>query len=135
MITVTDFYPELTFKTSRSSGKGGQNVNKVSSKVELNFDVAKSELLSEEKKVLIFRKLHKKINKAGILQIVVQSERSQLQNKEIAVKKFYGLILECFKEKKKRIATKPGKASKEKRIQAKKIKSEKKKLRNSKNFF
>jgi len=132
--TSVNFYPEFTFKTSRSSGKGGQNVNKVSSKVELNFDIAQSELLSDAEKQFLLKKIHNRINKNGILQIIVQSERSQLQNKEAAVKKFHQLLTECFKEKKKRIATAPNKTSKEKRIKGKKIKSEKKNLRSKKYF-
>ncbi len=123
------FEPELTFKTSRSSGAGGQNVNKVSTKVELDFDVVNSTLLTEEQKTTIQKKLENKITKEGILQIIVQAERSQLGNKEIAIKKFYDLIHKCFIEKKKRRPTKPSKGSKERRLQSKKINSEIKKSR------
>lgn len=124
--------PEFKFKTSRSSGAGGQNVNKVSTKVELDFDVANSALLSTEQKEIILEKLAGKINKEGILQIVAQTERSQLGNKEIAIKKFYTLVNNCFAVKKKRKATKPSKASKEKRLQTKKRASEIKKSRQTK---
>ena len=124
--------PEFQFKTSRSSGAGGQNVNKVSTKVELDFDVANSALLSAEQKEIILEKLAGKINKEGILQIVSQTERSQLGNKEIAIKKFYTLVNNCFVVKKKRKATKPSKASKEKRLQTKKRSSEIKKSRQTK---
>lgn len=120
------FEPEFIFKTSRSSGKGGQNVNKVSSKVELDFDIQNSQLLSDQQKDLLLSKLTNRINKEGILQIISQSERSQLANKEKAIKKFYELLIKSFKPKKKRIATKPGKAAKEKRIKKKKLVSEKK---------
>ena len=120
---------EIFFKASRSSGKGGQNVNKVSTKVELNFDVAKSKLLTEEEKEIIFSKLRQHINKEGILKIVSQESRSQLMNKEIALKKFAALLALSFQKTKKRIHTKASKSSKEKRLKIKKQRSEIKKYR------
>jgi ribosome-associated protein len=128
------FEPEIYFKASRSSGSGGQNVNKVSTKVELNFDVSKSKLLTEEQKQIIFSKLNSRINKEGVLKIVVQETRSQLENKEIALKKFRGLIQFAFHKAKKRIRTRVSKASKEKRLLSKKKHSEQKKNR-SKDWF
>jgi len=88
-------------------------------------------LLTEQQKTMIFKKFKNKINKEGVLQMVVQTERSQLANKQIAIEKFYSLLEKCFIEKKKRRPTKPSKSSKEKRIKTKKMKSEIKKLRKS----
>ena|ERR1035438_8238634 len=123
---------ELFFTASRSSGSGGQNVNKVSTKVELHFDVMNSKLLTDEQKQLIFLKLKNHINKDGILKITVQETRSQFENKEIALKKFHSFIAFSFQRPKKRIRTKATKSSKEKRIQQKKRKGEIKKMRREK---
>ncbi len=123
------FLPELKFKTSRSGGKGGQNVNKVSTKVELNFDVKGSAMLNDEQKAVIMEKLAHRINKEGVLQIIVQESRSQLANKELAVQRFDALIKACFVRKKKRVKTKPSKAMKAKRLEKKRKHSEKKKER------
>ncbi|MBI4931534.1 MAG: aminoacyl-tRNA hydrolase [Bacteroidetes bacterium] len=128
------FESEIYFKASRSSGSGGQNVNKVSTKVELNFDVSNSRLLTDEQKRRISEKLFNFINKEGILKITSQESRSQLANKEITLKKFRKLIASCFEKKKKRIHTKATKGSKEKRLSRKKKHSDLKKGR-SRNWF
>jgi ribosome-associated protein len=130
----TDFSSEWKFTMSRSSGKGGQNVNKLSTKVELHFDYLNSNLISDEQKDLVATKLAGFINKEGILKIVSQEDRSQLLNKENTIEKFYALLEKAFKKKKKRIPTKRSKQSKLKRLKAKKIHSEKKRLRTGRDF-
>ena len=119
---------EFTFKTSRSGGSGGQHVNKVSTKVELDFDVVNSKILTEEQKDIITNKLAARITVEGILQVICQTERSQLRNKIAAIAKFHELIDACFVVIKKRKVTKVSKAVKERRLLAKKRNAEIKKL-------
>jgi ribosome-associated protein len=133
-IRDTDFSSELLFQTSRSGGAGGQNVNKVSSKVELGFDVAGSKILSEHQKAILMDKLDSRINKEGILKIVSQTDRSQLGNKQIVIKAFFDLLEKAFRPVKKRVKTKPSKASKRRRLEGKKKNSEKKTQRNKGNW-
>ncbi len=124
-----DLYNELVFTTSRSSGPGGQNVNKVNSKVTLKFDVIHSLILTAEDKQLIIEKLATKITKEGLLMITSQEKRSQLENKEDVVGKLNKLFVKAFTPRKKRKATRPGKAAVRKRIGDKKQQSEKKQWR------
>lgn len=119
-----DVYNEITFNTARSGGKGGQNVNKVETMVEGRWNVAASGLFDNEQKERIFEKLSNKITSDGFLLVKSQTARTQLGNKEEVVKKINALIKDAFFKKKTRIATKPSAASKEKRVQKKKNKSE-----------
>lgn len=128
-IIKRDFSSEITFKASRSSGPGGQNVNKVNSKVELRFHIESSQLLSEAEKALVKNKLHNYINSKGELLLVSQTERSQLKNKENCIVKFNILISKSLVVKKKRRPTIPSMASKVRRIDQKQALSNKKKLR------
>lgn len=116
-----DVSKEITFKTARSGGKGGQNVNKVETMVEGYFHVSSSQLFSDEQKLVIQKKLDNKINSEGFLQVRSQVHRSQLSNKEEVIEKMNNLIFHALKKEKKRIATKPSGTSKEKRIESKKI--------------
>lgn len=120
---------EVSFKTSRSGGSGGQHVNKVSTKVELDFDVLESKVLTDEEKALVSEKLASRLTTDGILQVISQSERSQLRNKKVALEKFQELIQACFVVPKKRKPSKVPRRVKEKRLLTKKMKAEIKKLR------
>ena len=112
---------ELVYKAIRSGGAGGQHVNKVSSKVQLLFDIKNSKGLSHEEKDRLLEKLVNQLNKLGVLLLSADKSRSQLQNRTLVTKRFYTLIEEGLKVQKKRRATKPSKASKEKRLLKKKI--------------
>jgi ribosome-associated protein len=120
---------ELLFSTSRSSGPGGQNVNKVNTKVELRFNVEGSSNLSVQEKEIILEKLRRKINADGELIVTSQSERTQLMNRKKAEEKFFKILASALTEKPVRYATRPTKASKTERLEKKKIRGTIKKLR------
>ena len=120
------FLPEITFQTSRSSGPGGQNVNKVESRVELRWHLMESQLLIEPQKTLILEKIANQLTTEGLLLITAQDDRSQLRNKEIALARFYELLLKSLRRPKPRTATKPSKSAVRKRLEGKKIHSDKK---------
>lgn len=124
-----DFTKELDLSASRSSGPGGQNVNKVSTKMTLRFDVPQSELLPEEAKEILLNKWANKLTTEGVLILQSQVKRTQLQNKTVVIDKFYNLLEKAFQEKKPRKVSKPSKAAIEKRLEEKKRISEKKKWR------
>ncbi len=121
-----DILKELTFKTSRRGGKGGQHVNKVSTKVELNFDLKSTSLFTDEEKVRLFLKLANRINSDGILQIITEEERSQIKNKERSIQKLLILLKTALFIPKIRKASKPKKSAIEKRLKSKQITSLKK---------
>ena len=124
----------MIFSATRSSGAGGQHVNKVSSRIELRFSIVQSNWLTEEEKSLIQKKLNNRINSEGELIITAQDHRSQVKNKELAIDKFFHLLATALKQPKKRLATRPSRASKIKRLESKRMHAQKKKLRDRNNI-
>ena len=122
-------YKELQFKAVRSSGAGGQHVNKVSSKVELSFDILNSEFISERERILLLKNLATRLTKEGILQLSSGESRSQHTNKEKVVKRLFQLLDKGLIVPKKRRPTTISRAQKQKRLNQKKKHSEKKGLR------
>ena len=118
--SVMDIAEEIKFKTARSGGKGGQNVNKVETMVEGYWSIAYSSLLTEEQRALLLEKLANKITSQGYLLVKSQTERSQLGNKQQVIRKMNLLVTRALLIPKKRKPTKPGKAAGEKRIEIKK---------------
>jgi len=128
-VPVNDFSSEIFFKTARSGGSGGQNVNKVETMAEALWAVAASRFFTDEEKELIQEKLKNKINKDGFLAVKSSETRSQLENKHIAQQKMEQLVAKSLIKPKKRKPTKPSKAAKEKRLEGKKKESLKKEMR------
>ncbi|MFN5170159.1 MAG: alternative ribosome rescue aminoacyl-tRNA hydrolase ArfB [Cyclobacteriaceae bacterium] len=129
MIQAQQLFPELTFTTSRSGGPGGQNVNKVSSKVTMRWPVADSTLLTPEQKALLLARWRSRLTTAGELLLSSQESRSQAENKALVIDKLNHLLAQAFTPRKARKATRPTKAAKKRRVDAKKRHSEKKKWR------
>ncbi len=121
MLNITE---EIRFKTARSGGKGGQNVNKLETMVQGYWHIGSSALVTEEQKKLLTEKLIKKINPEGFLLVKSQTERTQLGNKQQVIKKMGLLVNKALIVPKTRKATKPSKAAKEKRLETKKIAAE-----------
>jgi len=130
-IFTTELDKELKYSFARSSGPGGQNVNKVNTKVELRFDIQNSKVLCNENKEILLKNLGAQLTSEGILIVVSQATRSQLKNKEDARFKFYEIINDALKPKKQRKKTKISKQAQEKRLKDKKQISEKKERRKS----
>ena len=129
MKPAADFLSEITFQTSRSSGPGGQNVNKVESRVELRWNLPASTVLTDAQKGLILEKIANRLTADGDLLITAQDDRSQFRNKEIALVRFHQLLIKSLHRPKPRKPSKPSKSAIRKRLEGKKLQGEKKATR------
>jgi len=125
-----DFSKEIKYSATRSSGSGGQNVNKVSSRVELRFSVSESKILTDDEKAMVMKKLSTRINNEGELVLTSQVERSQYRNKLKVTERFYQLLAKALEKEEVRLPTMPTKSSVIRRINSKIKLSKKKKDRN-----
>jgi ribosome-associated protein len=128
-ITSAILLSELSFHTSRSSGPGGQNVNKVNSKVTVKWNIGASLVLTPEQKEFLLKKLGTKLTNEGVLILTSQDSRSQHDNRELVLHKLDQVLQKAFEKKKTRKRTKPSKTSVQTRIKKKKQHAEKKKWR------
>ena len=133
-MNTTEIIKELNFKATRSSGAGGQHVNKTSSKIELTFDLENSLSLSENEKELLKAKLSSKLTKENVFILFCEETRSQHRNKDIAIKRFLGVLKANLIRPKRRRITRPSKGAMTRRVETKKRTSFKKALRKKPNF-
>lgn len=124
ILNIPDLSAEFIFQASRSSGPGGQNVNKVNSKIELRFNIQNSVILTDDQKEILLSKLSAKISLDGFLIVISQRDRSQLVNKEDSIRKLYELIEKALLPVKRRKSTRPTRSSVEKRLEGKRIKAD-----------
>ena len=122
---------EVTFATSRSGGPGGQNVNKLETRVTLRFDLGGSAALSEEQKARLRERLGTRITRVGVLQVTSQRHRTQAANRDAAVERFAELVREALQEETPRRKTRPSRAAKARRVEAKRRQSERKRERSA----
>jgi ribosome-associated protein len=122
---------EVSFATSRSGGPGGQNVNKLETRVTLRFDLAGSPSLSEEQKARLRERLATRITKDGVLQVSSQKHRSQGANRDAAVERFAELLRENLREEPPRKKTRPSRAAKARRLDEKRRQSQRKRERSA----
>ena len=126
-LTIDD--SELSFEYARSSGPGGQNVNKVETKVRLLFDVAKSRSLAEAQRAVITERLASRISREGVLRVTSQRHRSREANRRATIERFVDLIADALAEEKPRVRTRVSRAAKKRRLESKRQRSRKKALR------